>query len=75
MSKEPRLRILSESEHVKGSAALLKSGGQYISHIFWSLWKEISSKNSVLVVSEIMKLFLNILTPNDKYSIWVKASV
>ena len=75
MSKKPRLRILSESEHVKGSGTLLKSGGQYISHIFWSLWKEISSKNSVLVVSEIMKLFLNILTPNDKYSIWVKASV
>ena len=32
-------------------------------------------KNSILLVSEILKLFVNILTPNEKYSLSVKASV
>ena len=32
-----------------------------------------SSTNSVLVVSQILRLFVNILTPDDKYSLSVKA--
>ena len=34
-----------------------------------------SSIDSVLVVSEILRLFLNVLTPNDKYSLLVKVIV
>ena len=34
-----------------------------------------SPKNPVLVVSEILRLFVNILTPDDKYSLSVKATV
>ena len=34
-----------------------------------------SSKNSVLVLSEILRLFGNILTPDEKYSLAAKASV
>ena len=75
MPKKPRLRILSDCEHVKGSETLLQSEAQYFSYIFWSLWKWIGSKNSVLVVSKIRKFFVNILTPDDKYSLLVKASV
>ena len=37
--------------------------------------KKISSKNSVLEVSEILRLFFNILPPDDKYSLLVEASV
>ena len=44
-------------------------------HIFWSLWKEISSENSVLVVSEFLRLFVNILLPDGKYCLSVKESV
>ena len=36
---------------------------------FCALWKNIRSKNCVLVVSEILRLFVNILTPDDKYSV------
>ena len=36
---------------------------------------EISSKGSVLVVSEILRLFVNLLALIDKYSLSVKASV
>ena len=78
MPKKPRVRTLMDSQHVKGfkgSESLLKSARQYFCHIFWSLWKKISSKNSFLEVSEILRLFVNILTPDDKYSLSVKASV
>ena len=72
MPKNPRVRILMDSPHVKVSETLLKSARQYLCHDFWSLWKEIRSKNSVLVVSEILKMFVNILTPDEKYSLSVK---
>ena len=75
MPKMPHLRTIMDSEQVKGSERLLKSARQYFCQIFWSLWQEISSKISNLVVSEILRLFVNILTPNDRYSLSVKASV
>ena len=75
MPKKPSVRTFMDSEYVKGSETLYKSSRQYFRHIFWSLWKNISSKSSVLVVSEILRLFFNILTPNEKSSLSVKASV
>ena len=74
MRKKPRVRHLGTVNMLKGRKDCLNMNGQYFSNIFWSIWKEISSKNSVLVVSEILRLFVNILTPNDKYSLSVKAS-
>ena len=75
MPKKIPVRNLMDSQHVKVSERLLKSARQYFCHIFWSLWKNMSSKNSLLVVSEILRLFVNILTPDEKYSLSVKASV
>ena len=64
-----------DSQHVKGSDTLLKYARQKFCQIFWSLPKSFSSKNSVLVVSEILRLFVKILTADDKYSLSVKVSV
>ena len=75
MQKKPRVVTLIYSQHVKQSDKPHKSSRQYFFQIFRSLWKEISSKNSLLVVSETLRLFLNILTPDDKYSLSAKASV
>ena len=75
MSQKTRVTTLMDSEHVKGSERLLKSARQYFCHIFWSQWKKISSKNSVLVVFIILRLFVNILTSDDKCYLSVKASV
>ena len=75
MPKKPRIRPLMDSQHVKGTETQHKSARQYFCHIFLSLWKKISSKNSVLVVPEILTLFVNLLTPDDKYSLSVKARV
>ena len=75
MPKKLRIRTLMDTQHLKGSETLQKSARQYFYHIFWSLWKKISSKISVLVVSVLLRLFVQILTPDDKYSLTVKASV
>ena len=48
---------------------------QYFGYILWSLRKKISSKNFALVVTQILRLFVNILTLDEKYSLSVKASV
>ena len=75
MPKKPSVRTVIYSEHVKASEALHKCARQYCCDIFWSLWRKISSKTSVLVVSEILRLFINILTPDDKYFLSVKMIV
>ena len=49
--------------------------GSIFVSFFWSLLKKIGWKGSVLVVSEIFRLFVNILTPNNNYSLSVKAGV
>ena len=75
MLKKPRVRTVIGGQHVKVSERLLISAWQYFCHIFWSIWEKISSKNYVLVVPEILRLFVNILTPDEKYSLSVKENV
>ena len=64
-----------DSQYVKGAETLLKSARQCFSDIFSSLSKKISPMNAFLEVSEILRLFLTILTPDNKYILSVKASV
>ena len=64
-----------DSQHVKGSQTLIKLTQHYFCQIFLTLLKKIISKNSFLVGSEIFRLFVNKLTPDDKYSLSLKASV
>ena len=75
MPKKRSARTLVDSQRVKGSETLLKSEQQYFSHVFWSLWKRKNSKNSFLVVSIVLRHFVDIFTPDDKYSLSVKSSV
>ena len=75
MPKKSCVRTLMDSQHVKGSEILLQSSRQYFGQSFLLLWREISYKNPFLVVSEILRLFVNILAPDEKYSLSVKATV
>ena len=75
MHKKPCVRTLMGSQIVKDSKTLLKSPEEYFCKIFWSLSKKGSLKNFILVVSEIWRLFVNILRPDEKISLSVKASV
>ena len=49
-------------------------GSIFLSNVSVAL-KENHLKNSVLVVSETFRLLVNILTPDDKYSLSIRASV
>ena len=76
MTKKPLSEDLCTVNMLKSPKHCLnKSAGHYFCHIFSSLWKETSSKNSVLAVCEISRLFVNILTPDHNYSLSVKESV
>ena len=70
--KSHRVRTLMDSQYVKGSETLLKSARQCFSDIFWSLSEKISRFNTFLEISEIVRLFVSILTPDNKYILSVK---
>ena len=58
MPKKSRVRSLMDGQHVKVSERQIKSARQYFCHLFYSILKEFSPKNSFLVVSEILRLFV-----------------
>ena len=62
MNKKLCVRTVMDSKQAKGVETLHKSARQSFCHTFGSLWKEIGSKTSVLVVSETLRLFVNIVT-------------
>ena len=69
MRKNPRVRTIIDSQHVKGFETLLKYTRLQFLDIVLLLWNNFSSKNSVLVASEMLRLFHNLWTPDDKYSL------
>ena len=73
MPKKPRGTTLLDTQRGKKSERLLKSARQFFFQIFLPLWKRFSSKMSVLVVSEILRPFVNILTHDEKYSFSVNS--
>ena len=66
MSKRHCFRPPYESQHANRSEELLESTRQYFYGAFSSLCEKLSWKISLLVISEILELFVNTLTPNDK---------
>ena len=42
---------------------------QHFYYIFSSLWEKLSCKMSLFVICELLGLFVNTLTANDKYSL------
>ena len=75
MHKKPRVRTFMERQHVKVSETLLESSQQELCHISFSIWKSFSSKKIFLVVSQILRLFVNVLPSDDKLSLSVELSV
>ena len=69
MSKKSRLRWPLDRQHGKRAATLIQSQRQLLCHIHWSLWKLIPWKTSILVTSKVLRLFVNTLTADDKYSL------
>ena len=68
MPKKLHFRTSFDSQHNKGCQTLLKSGRQYLYHVFPSLSEIWSQKISLLLISEIFGLFASTLTADDKYA-------
>ena len=47
----------------------LQSARQHLYQIYWSLWTLLSWKKSLLVLCKILRLFVNKLTTDGKYSL------
>ena len=69
MSKKPRFRTSFDSQLVKECETLLKSEQEHLYHSLSSIWRKLSSKLSLLVISEILRLFVTTLTADGKISI------
>ena len=69
MSKKPCFRGPFDGKDGKRVETLLQSEQQQLYHIYWSLWRWLSRNKSILVISKILRLFLNKLTGDDKYSL------
>ena len=68
MSNKSRFWRPFLKQRVKRAQTLLKSEPQNLKHNYWSLWKELSWKKSLLVICKVLRLFVNALTSDDKYS-------
>ena len=66
--KNPVSEHLWTVSMLKGPKYILNEHGTIFQIFFLSLWYKISTKKLILVVSDILRLFVNMLTPDDKYS-------
>ena len=69
MFKKYRFRGPFNKQHDKRGQTLLKFTGQYLYHIYWSLWRQLSWKKSFLVICKSLGLFAKTLNSDDKFSI------
>ena len=67
-TKRSFFRTPFANERVNGFETLLKSARHYYYHLFSSIRGKLSWKKSPSVWYEILRLFLNALTADDKYS-------
>ena len=68
MNKGSLFRTPFDSQCVSGSQTFPKFRRQHFYPIFSSIWDKLSWETSLLVRSEILQLFVNILTADCKYS-------
>ena len=69
MCKKSSSRLPFQKEHGRRVSALLKSEGQHLYHIYWSMGRILNCKKSLLVIWKILRPFVNILKSVDKYSL------
>ena len=67
-SKRSRFRTPFGNQRVNGFETLLKSARHHYFPLFPQVPDKLNWKKSALVTSEIFRLFVNTLTPDDKYS-------
>ena len=69
MSVNSCLRRPCDKQHCKRLQTLLKSERQKLYQIHRSLWKKLSYKKSLFGIGNILALFVNTLTADEKYTL------
>ena len=69
MFKKSRFRRPFHKQHGKWDQTLLKCKLHHFYHIYWSLWRQLSSKKSLLGIGKILGLYFNTLTDGHKHSV------
>ena len=67
MSMKSRFWGPFEKYDGKRAQKLLKFERQHLYHNYWSLWRQLSCKKTLLVISKILRLFITTLTADEKY--------
>ena len=65
LCKKCHLGTHFDSQHVKVLQILAKSQRERFFHVFSSFWEKFISKNSPVLISKILGIFLNTLTAKD----------
>ena len=58
-----------DKQRFKRVQTLSKFEREHLDQIYWSLWGKYSRKKYLLVICKVLRLFVNTLTANDKYSL------
>ena len=69
MPKKSSFKGSFGKQHGKRAQTLLKFAWQHLYHIYWSLWMQLTCKNSLLVTWKISRHFPNTLCADGKYSV------
>ena len=69
MSKKFRFKGSFGKQHGKRPQTLLKFPGQHLYQLYWSLWRQLTCKKSLLMTCKISRLFPNTLSADGKYSL------
>ena len=70
MSIKTRFKGSFKKQHGKCVQTLLKFAWQNLYHIYWSLWRQLTCKKSLLVICKISRLFPNTLNAHGKYCLF-----
>ena len=69
MSIKSRFKGSFKKQHGKCAQTLFKFAWENLYHIYWSLWRQLTWRKSLLVICKISTLFINTLSVDGKYSL------
>ena len=69
LSRKRHFRTPFDCQHVKEFPKLVKSSWEHFYHIFRSVWDTLIWKIFLLVICEILGVFVNTLTTDNKYNL------
>ena len=75
MSKKTRCKGSFAKQDGKCAQTLLKFPRKHLYHIYWSLWRQLTFKKSLLVICKISRLFPNSQSAYGKYSLFNRGNL